>query len=280
MSRPSTWALLAVVLTAIVGTSTGAEPLVLRYGLAPGQRWSAVQTITRETSLGGQTRSDRGTARFDYQVAAGDHPDRLRLDARMLSQSVSGEESPLDFSSIAFHAVTDRRGVKRGVRFELGDVEPPDLPGIEPDPVAFRQMLRQIAEAWIDSVYWLPELPEQPLSVGEFFVIGDRDDVGGTEPGVRMEMVSKTTYTLREVSRGVARFDLSIRSNVEASTARDTVESRRIAEGEAHFDLDLGMWSRHETRSEHRVVFAGEPAAPGSATARTTTTIEMTKAGD
>ena len=117
----------------------------------------------------------------------------------MLSQSVGGEKSPVDFSSIAFRASTDRRGALRGVHFELGDAEPPDLPGLDPDPVAFRQMLRQIAEAWIDTVYWLPELPEHAVAVGASFTIGERDDVGGTEPGVRMEMVSKTTYTLREV---------------------------------------------------------------------------------
>ena len=280
MFRPSASILTALLLAAGAGGIAHAESLSLRYGIAPGQSWSAVQTIVRETSLGGETRSDRGTARFSYRVAATQEPDRLLLDARMLSQSVGEEESPVDFASIAFHASTDRRGVMRGVRFELGVVDPPDLPGIEPDPVAFRQMLRRVAEAWIDSVYWLPELPERALAVGESFVIGARDDVGGTEPGVRMEMVSKTTYTLRELSEGVARFDVAIRSSVEASTAQSAVESRRIAEGEADFDLELGMWTRHQTRSEHHAVFSGDPTGQGSASARTTTTIEMTRQGD
>jgi hypothetical protein len=136
-------------------------------------------------------------------------------------------------------------------------------------------MLRQVAEAWQDSVYWLPELPERALEPGDSFSIRDADDVGGTDPGVRMQIVSTTTYTLREVASGRARFELAVRSTVDAATAQSEIESRRLGSGEAIFDLALGMWVRHETADEHRAVFSGAPGGPGGASARTLTTIEM-----
>jgi hypothetical protein len=269
-----------LLLTAVASGAVRAEPILLRYGLAAGQRWSAVQTIVRETKLADATRSDQGSAHFSYLVGETEVPGRLRLDARMLSQTVGGEESPVDFSVIQYQAATDARGVMRGLHFQLGEAEPPEVSGMESDPVAFRQMLRQIAEAWTHAVYWLPELPERALEVDDAFTIGDRDDVGGTDPGVRMQMTSKTTYTLREVSGRTARFDIAIRSTVDASTAQSAIESRRRGTGEALFDLDLGMWVRHQTRSEHHAVFSGTPGGPGDASARTITTIEMKRVSD
>jgi len=252
-----------------------ADPVLLRYGLASGQRWSAVQTIVRETRVRGDVRREVASAGFRYQVAATERPGRLRFDARMLSQTVDGEQSPFDFSVISYQAALDARGVLSGVHFQLGEAEPPELPGVDPDPVAFRQMLRRIAEAWVDSVYWLPELPERALAPGDDFTLRDADDVGGTDPGVYMQIASTTTYTLRGVEGRTARFDVVVRSTVDASTAQSGIESRRRGAGEALFDLDLGMWSRHEIRDEHLARFSGAEGGAGDASARTITTIEM-----
>jgi len=270
----------ALLLLAAAGEPLRAEPILLRYGLAPGQRWSAVQTVVREMKLGGDVRHDRASARFAYRVDRTERPDRLRFDAHMLSQTVGDEQSPFDFSVIAYQAALDQRGVMSGVHFQLGEAEPPELPGVDPDPVAFRQMLRQIAEAWIHAVYWLPELPERALEPGDAFTIRDADDVGGTDPGVRMQMASTTTYTLREVDGHRARFEIAVRSTVDAATAQSEIESRRRGSGEALFDLELGMWVRHETRDEHKAFFSGAPGGPGDASARTITTIVMQRESD
>lgn len=255
-----------------------AEPagsVLLRYGLAPGQRWSAVQTIVRETRVRDDVRREEASAHFSYRVGATERPDRLRFDAHMLGQTVAGEESPFDFSVISYQAALDARGVLSGVHFQLGEAEPPELPGVDPDPVAFRQMLRRIAEAWVDSVYWLPELPERALLPGDTFTIRDADDVGGTDPGVYMRIASTTTYTLRGVEDRTARFEVVVRSTVDASTAQSGIESRRRGGGEALFDLDLGMWSRHEIRDEQLARFSGAEGGPGDGSARSVTTIEM-----
>ncbi|MGH0028434.1 MAG: hypothetical protein ACQGVC_01480 [Myxococcota bacterium] len=252
-----------------------AEGYTLRYGLEPGQTWHAVQTVFRETSVGTVSETHTGTARFRYDVGAGAEDGDVRLDARMVSQETSAGASPFDFSVIQFMAQTDRRGATRGMHYRLGDAEPPDLPGVEKDPVAFRQMLRSLASAWIESVYWLPELPEGPIELGESFAIVDGGDVGGTDPGVTMKMETRTVYTLRKVTGRLAEFGIEVRSTVDAATAQAGITSNRSGNGEAVFDLEAGMWTRQEVRAEHRAALRGAETGDDQATARTTTTFEM-----
>ena len=265
---------IALGLMVLLPSAASARSYELRYGLAVGQTWQAVQTTFRETTVAGLTRTDTAAARFRYEIVEAPVENEVRLEARMLSQTMGSEESPFDFSPIRFLAQTDPRGTMRGVHFQLGEAEPPYLEGIEPDPVAFRQMLRSLAAAWIEAVYWLPELPVQPLSVGESFVIQDRGDVGGTDPGVAMQIESKTTYTLQKVTGRLAEFTIRVTSTVDGATAQSGIVSNRSAEGEALFDLELGMWTRQETRSEHRAALHGAPGAD-HASGRTVTTIEM-----
>ena len=277
MSRTSTRTFAALsILSLLVSAGASAESVMLRYGLAPGQRWSASQTIERTTEALGQKQSDVGVARIRYQVDAAPVEGHVSLVARMLSQEIAGAQSPFDFSQVRFHAFSDPRGAMRGIHYEIDpDAEPPDVPELDKDPVAYREMLRRIATAWSDSVFWLPELPEAPLEVGESFTIGDRGDVGGSDPGVAMEMTSKRTYTLDRVEGNQAHFSIRLQSTVDAATAQSSVESEQRALGDAVFDLELGMWTRQETRSEHRARFQGGPGGSGIASARSVTTIEM-----
>jgi hypothetical protein len=262
------------LLLLLLPCAAGAGEYELRYGLAVGQTWHAVQTTYRETTVSGLTQTETASARFRYEVSEAPVEGEVRIDALMVSQTMDGEPSPFDFSAIRFLAQTDRRGVMRGVHFQLGDAEPPTLEGVEPDPVAFRQMLRSLATAWLDSVYWLPELPEAKLAVGESFEIVRGGDVGGTDPGVRMAMESKTAYTLAKVTGRLAEFSVRTSSKLDGSTAQSSIVSNRAAEGEAVFDLELGMWVRQETRAEHRAQLHGVPNAD-HASGRTVTTIEM-----
>jgi hypothetical protein len=261
-------------LMVLLPSAVSARAYELRYGLAVGQTWHAAQTSFRETTVAGLTRTDTAAARFRYEVVEAPVENEVRLEARMLSQTMGEEQSPFDFSAIRFLAQTDPRGTMRGVHFQLGEAEPPDLEGVEPDAVAFRQMLRSLAAAWIEAVYWLPELPVEPLSIGESFVIQDRGDVGGTDPGVAMQIESKTRYTLEKVTGRIAEFTIRVSSTVDGATAQSGIVSKRSAEGEALFDLELGMWTRQETRSFHRAALHGTPSAD-HASGRTVTTIEM-----
>jgi hypothetical protein len=257
------------------GAAQAGASYALRYGFESGQRWQAVQTLEGETTVGGVSERHTGVARFRYEVHPADPNGEFRLEARMLSQEMATGPSPIDFSAIRFQARTDARGVTRGKRFELEDVTPPKLPGVPDDPAAFSQLLRSLASAWIDSVYWLPVLPEEPLAVGESFVVDDRGDVGGTDPGVRMEMRTTTTYRLRGVIGDLAEFAIEVRSTVDAQTAGSGLTSSLHAEGEAIFDLDRGMWRRQEIRSQHDARVSGAESGADRVTARSTTTTTM-----
>lgn len=279
MSRSEARALASLLLLFAAALPAGAEgPFYpLRYGLEAGQSWRATHRMVRETSVAGSEERHAGSAEIRYEVAEGAEEGGLRLDARMLSQESDGQASPFDFSAVRFVADVDRRGETRGAHYRIDDVTPPDIPGLEKDPAAYRQMLRSMAEAWLDSIYWLPELPQEPVAPGDTFVVGGRGDAPGAESGMRMKVEEETAYTLRGVAGRFATFDVSVRSVVDAQSGESGIRSRRTARGEAVFDLEAGMWTRHEIAAEHEAALRGAEDGSTRATARTVTTIEMRK---
>ena len=262
------------------GAHADDAPVRLRYGWAPGQTWRGVYSVKREMRLAQDVQTDLGVARFDYAVLPDAKQGSLRLEVRFVSQETAAGPSPLDFTPIVFHAGTDPLGHLRAPGYQIGEARPPDLPGIEPDPVAYQQMLEQAAAAWRHAAFWFPELPERPLAPGEEFVSRDDRDLGAGAPGMGMWMKSERRYRLVSVAEGVARFRVEENSHVDAAAGPESVASEQRAEGEALFDLALGMWTRHELVSSQKASFHGAPgAAPtGEATSRSVTTIEMQRA--
>jgi len=254
-----------------------AAPVRLRYGWESGQSWRAVYSVKREMHLAQDVQSDLGVARFDYTVRSDAKQGELRLEVRFVSQETAAGPSPLDFTPIVFRAGIDALGHLRAPDYQIGEARPPDLPGIEPDPVAYRQMLEQSAAAWRWAAFWFPELPERPLAPGEEFVSRDDRDLGSGAPGMGMWMRSERHYRLVSVAQGIARFRVEEDSHVDAAAGAEGVASEQRAKGEALFDLALGMWTRHEIVSSQKASFHGAPPAVGAgeATSRSVTTIEM-----
>jgi len=251
--------------------------LELRYGWSPGQIWRATQRIVRETRLPGNLQSDRGVAEFEYRVQ-GDPESTLRLESRLLSQETAAGVSPLDFSAIAFSAQIDTQGRLRGAHYEIGEAQPPAVEGVAPDPIAFRQVLRQVASAWRGAVFWFPELPDRPLALGDSFVVDEARSLAESEPGVSMRMRATRTYRLLALEGQVARFRIEETSQVDAATAESGIASEQRAEGEALFDLALGMWTRQELVSSQRASYTGAAGAgeeQGEVSSTTSTTLEM-----
>ena len=268
-------------LLALEASAGEGEPLRLRYGFAAGQRWRAVYEVARETRLGADLLSDRGVARFAYHLREGAEPGQVRIEARLVSQETAAGVSPLDFSPIVFRASADARGRLQEPRFDIGKATPPPVPGIEPDPLEYQRMLEQVASTWRSAVFWLPELPEAPLARGESFSVAEeRDEEVAT--GVTMRVRRTRSYRLIAVDGGVARFSVQETSHVDAADARSGIASEERAEGEALFDLALGMWTRHQLASSQRGSYSGaEPrAASGEMSARSVTTIEMERVAD
>jgi hypothetical protein len=260
-----------------VGHAEDTKPAGLRYGWASGQSWRAVYSVKREMHVAQDVQRDLGVARFEYAVLPDTQPGALRLEVRFVSQETAAGPSPLDFTPIVFRAGIDALGHLRDVGYQIGDARPPDLPGIDPDPAEYREMLEQAAAAWRAAVFWFPELPEKPLAPGDEFAAREDRDFGGAAPGMSMRMRSERHYHLVSVVDGVARFRVEEDSHVDAATGAQGVASQQRAEGEALFDLGLGMWTRHELVSSQRASFQGAPGSVGAgeATSRSVTTIEM-----
>lgn len=277
MIRARVAAGLALCGLAQAAAAQDAAPLRLRYGWAAGQSWRATHSVDRETQVAGAPRRDRGVARFEYQVRTDAEPGVLRLEARMLSQETSAGVSPLDFSPVLFRTRVDAQGRQQGSHYAISEAEPPAIDGVASDPVAYRRLLRQVASGWRHAVFWFPELPERQLAAGEAFAVQEERDLGGEEPGVSMRIRSTRTYRLLAVEAGVARFRVEDVSAVAASAAESDVRSEERAEGEALFDLGLGMWTQQRLVSTQQTRYSDshEGLGPGEATGRSVSTIEM-----
>jgi hypothetical protein len=250
----------------------------LRYGWAAGQVWRAQQSTTRETHVGDAVQREQVSARFEYTVSTADDGGALRLEARLLSQQTADGASPLDFSPIAFHARVDTRSLE-SPSFEVAEVRRPG-PGPLADPIALRRVLRDVASAWRDSVLWFPELPERSLSAGQAFSVSESRELPQAQPGIAMQIQRTRSYRLLEVQAGVARFRLTDVSLVDASSGQSGIRSEERAEGEAEFDLALGMWRRQQVASSQRAVYsdASPEVGSGEASSRSVTEIRMERA--
>jgi hypothetical protein len=258
-----------------VSAAAAAEPeaVRLRYGWVPGQVWRGTQTLTRETRLGEDLRRDRGVARFEYRVLAG-KAGELQLEVSLLSQETAEGTSPLDFSPILFRALADARGV-RSPSYEVA--EPAPGPGELADPIQHRRVLRQVASAWQDAALWFPQLPEASLAPGKSFTVSESHEVPESQPGIAMRIERARSYRLLGVESGVARFRVEDTSRVDAAGADSGIASDERAEGEARFDLALGMWLEQRLLSTQRALISGAEAnaAPGEASSHSVTEIRM-----
>jgi len=275
-ARAAALALCALGLMAQAQPSGESAGLRLRYGFAPGQSWRAVYEVTRETQLGDDTQRDRGVARFAYRVREGAQKGLVRIEAQLVSQETAAGVSPLDFSPIVFLASADARGRLLEPHFDVGNATPPPVPGVEPDPLEYQRMLEQVASTWRSAVFWFPELPERSLAVGgSFDVVEERDEE--VAPSVTMRVRRTRSYRLKSVADGVAQFGVVETSRVDAANARSGIASEERAEGEARFDLALGMWTRHQLASSQHASYTGaEPRAEtGEMNVHSVTTIEM-----
>lgn len=267
---------LCALLLAPAALAGESAPLRLRYGFGAGQGWRASYEVARETQIGDDVLRDRGVARFAYRVREGARKEQVRIEARLVSQETAAGVSPLDFSPIVFRTSIDARGHQIEPRFDVAAAQPPPVPGVEPDPLEYQRMLEQVASTWRFAVFWFPELPERALSPGDSFdVVEERDDE--VAPGVTMRVRRTRTYKLTSVADGVARFGVVETSHVDAANAKSGIASDERAEGEALFDLTLGMWTRHQLASSQHASFSGaEPRTEsGELSGRSVTTIEM-----
>jgi hypothetical protein len=105
------------------------------------------------------------------------------------------------------------------------------------------QLAKMIGPAMKPTIFFFPAFPDEALVPGDEFDTLIRYEMPGMMGMGGMKSVIKLTYTLEDISDGLATF--SIKQRMEMKGAGMDMKSG--GKSEAVFDLSQGMWIEHET---------------------------------
>ena len=112
------------------------------------------------------------------------------------------------------------------------------------------QMAQYIGPAMKMAMFRFPEFPEGPLQTGDEFDVTHKMEMPGMQGMGGMKSVTKMTYTLEEVRKGLAYFSVKSRTVMKGSG----MDMKDAGKSEAIFDMKAGMWIEHETKSKSQVM--------------------------
>jgi hypothetical protein len=244
-------------------TVATAESYRLHYRMAPGQTWVAVMSTQNEFTFMGNKDVSRNKITFEYRVSKGPKSGWISLSGKITALSGNEDGEQMDMSKLRFFAEMHSSGGIRNVSYE-GSILPPmeDEAGEIPPEVAamYEGFTEMIAEAWVNSVFWFPELPDYALEPGDEFEVTQKFEMGGETEGMQVKTVSKQVFTLEDVSEGLAYFTVKERSVTKSSAAMGGESDTKTAgKGEAIFDLREGMWIELTTKSLSQIQFENMP---------------------
>ena len=188
----------------------------------------------------------------------------------------------MGLTRMAFHADLHSSGEIRNAVADTPKGSPAGQPEIPPEMAAMQaQMAGMMGDMYLQMVFWFPEFPEEPLSVGDEFEEKKRLKMGSAARGFGSQTLIKTAYVLEEVSKGLAYFSVRQRAVSKTSAAMGTTAKTKTAgKGDAIFDLKEGMWLEFTTKSRHNVsmgTFPGAGTAQGNNTVLSITKITVEK---
>lgn len=269
--------LLAVVALAAPTTAPAAPAAVeLRYGYEAGKSYrsviesvSEVRIASEETEAGGALESLRDlrqamTMTWRLSFLPGESPETLSFEATLaevgLRLWLEGEEAPLPDGALGtlegmrLSGAMDARGRLSAVRVDAGGGA-------------------GAAELGDEMASLSPELPEGKLSPGESFSWA-RSVVFPAPPelGEAIEGTVEAIYTLREVSKRKAVFDVRTTISLAPGEAAEAVALSGTGEGEAVFDLERGFFVSSELTLKIARELASPPGARLEAETRLVTT--------
>lgn len=253
-------AALIVILALTGGTSAMAGGCTLKYILAPGQEWVCTLDSKNESSFMGQKSVNQSKQVYEYKVSKGPKKGWVTVTARIMSKGAEGQ-GQMDLSKLRFTADVHTSGEIRNIQY-TGTVMPDMGPEAAQMPAEIKKMMedsyKMIPEAYKNSVFWFPEVPEDKLEIGDEFDVQRTMGMGGSGAGMQMETVIKQVYTLEEVSKGLAYFSVKERSVTKTKgVAGGQAETQMAGKGDAIFDLELGMWLELTEKSRAKVNLAG-----------------------
>jgi len=242
------------------GVAAAADSCWLVYKLMPGQVWQAdvASQFKSSSAMGGEfTNQNSFTVR--YKVTAGEKKGWVRIEGRIVKHSAQSEGG-LDYSKITYTADMHSSGELRNIKHSGSAMPPIPEEQLAAMPPEYADMARKsgdmVAEAMQTGVFWFPELPEEKLSIGDFFETVDKSDYG-SNPMMKMQTVVKSEYTLEEVSQGLAYFSVRTRAQTKSGGMGGSMDSKTAAKADAIFDLEQGMWVEMTMKSRTDSSYAG-----------------------
>jgi hypothetical protein len=236
-----------------------ADGCTLAYNLKPGQKWRCAFTSRSETTVMGQKNTNQSKQTYDYVVSKGPKNNWVTVTARIVTKGADAQ-SGMNLSKLVFTADVHTSGEIRNIQYS-GDVMP-TLENADQIPEEMKKMMqasyKMIPEAYKHAIFWFPEVPEYRLEIGDEFDVKRTMGAGGTGTDMQMQTVSIQSFTLEEVSKGLAYFSVKQRSVTKTKgVAGGSADTKIAGKGEAVFDLEQGMWLELTEKSLVKVNLSG-----------------------
>jgi hypothetical protein len=242
-----------IVLSALaMATSSRAESCTLKYKFTPGQKWICIFSSKNESSFMGKKNINQSKHVYEYSVSKGPKKGWVIMNARIKPQKGSPAAGQMDLSKLRFIRNIQYSG---NVMPDLGDNSDQMTPQMKE---MLAQSYKMIPEAYKNSVFWFPEVPEDKLEIGDEFEVQRKMGMGGSGSAMQMETVSKQVFTLEDVSQDLAYFSVKQRSITKTGGSAGASSKTKITgKGEAVFDLKQGMWLELTEKSRAKVQIGG-----------------------
>lgn len=251
-----------IIILTIISLFTTAPAIAggckLEYKLEPGQKWLCSFSSKNQSNVMGNDSTNVSKKVYAYTVSKGPKTGWVTMTARIQD---SGDQGGIDLSKLVFTAEVHTSGEIRNIQYS-GDVMPDMGEDAGQIPAQMMEMMREsykmIPEAYKNSIFWFPEVPEDKLEIGDEFEVKRNIGMGSSGMGVQMETVSLQVFTLEDVSKGLAYFSVKDRSITETKgVAGDKTETKISGKGDAIFDLEQGMWLELTEKSRAKMDLGG-----------------------
>lgn len=214
----------------------------LHYGFAPGQKWECTQKTQMIFEVMGKTQVERKKHTILYTVAKGQKKNWVRLTAQYINPPPRTPENQYTLGryDLVFSADMHASGNIRNIQVQGADKVNND-PSIPPQQkMAMVQINKELAQSLQPTVFWFPELPEDPLEPGDEFEEKRTHNV--KDPNMTEQSKTRTVFALYDVSEGLAYFETKTRHTSKVKTPGGKMDYGSSGKGEIIFDLQKGMW--------------------------------------
>lgn len=155
---------------------------LLKYKLAPGQKWTCNFASKNESNSMGQKNVNQSKMVYEYTVSKGPKQGWVTMTARIKSKG-SVSQRQMDLSKLRFTADIHLSGEIRNIHY-TGNVMPDRGEEANQMSPQMKKMMqdsyKMIPEAYKNAVFWFPEVPEEKLEIGDEFDVQRKMGTGGS----------------------------------------------------------------------------------------------------